>query len=347
MDSIAISVIVPAYNTEKYIEKCIVSIIHSTLKNIEIIAVDDASTDCTLEKLKKIKDPRLTIISSEDRGGVSKARNRGIEIATGKYIAFVDSDDWIAPTMFSMLYVAAEKNDSDITVCNHYSVYPGKQINAGDVGKNLIFTGQQVDQYINMFMLKRKKQFQPYFPIGQPWGTLFRKQIIDNNNIRFIEGMQYKEDVIFNLYAAQYSTTIVRINEPLYYYNRSNVSSLTSSGLKKGMLPRIEMDIKERYTFYNTYKGHDELFKKGLLLYTCRTFFRNVVPACILDSNYQQCKIIFKNNVYSKAFDEADKSCFNKMDRVISTIISNNGLWLYYHVIWLFLYLKKVIERIF
>lgn len=250
MGKIEISVIVPAYNAAKYIEKCIFSIINSSKNDIEIIVVEDGSTDDTLEKLKSIVDPRLKIIQSGIRGGVSKARNVGLKIAIGKYITFVDSDDWIAPEMLEKLYDTAEKYDADITICNHFEIYPGKKKNAGNVGESIIFQGSRIDQYIEMFMLKGNEQFKPYFPIGQPWGILFRTSLIKDNHLKFVEGMQYKEDVIFNLYAAQYSSIIIRINEPLYYYNKCNSTSLTSFGLKKGMLPRVEKDIEERNKFY-------------------------------------------------------------------------------------------------
>lgn len=336
-----ISVIVPAFNAGAFIEKCINCILQSTQKNIEVIVIDDKSTDDTLKKIKSIADARLQVVALKIQGGVSKARNIGIEMATGKYLTFVDADDWIAPTMIETLYETAIQQNSDITICNHFEVYEKGEKIAGDIGMDLKFEGVKINQYIQMFMLKGHKEFKPYFPIGQPWGTLYRSELIKKNYIKFVEGMQYKEDVIFNLQAAQYANTIVRINEPLYFYNRSNSGSLTTSGLKKGMLPRIEKDIEERTKFSYQYRKDDKIFSKGLHQHTCRSFFRNIVPACIIDADYKQCKKILNQTEYMEAFRNIDYNYFGKVERVILFVIKNNGLLLYYFAVWIFMKIQK------
>lgn len=153
--------------------------------------------------------------------------------------------------------------------------------------------------------------------------------------------LYHKEDVIFNLQAAQYANTIVRINEPLYFYNRSNSGSLTTSGLKKGMLPRIEKDIEERTKFSYQYRKDDKIFSKGLHQHTCRSFFRNIVPACIIDADYKQCKKILNQTEYMEAFRNIDYNYFGKVERVILFVIKNNGLLLYYFAVWIFMKIQK------
>ena len=100
-----ISIVIPAYNVEKYIDRCIKSVLDQTYNNLQIIIVNDGSTDSTLEKCQKYRDHRIEVYSKQN-GGLSDARNYGIQFAEGKYIAFVDSDDWLAKTMISELYDA-------------------------------------------------------------------------------------------------------------------------------------------------------------------------------------------------------------------------------------------------
>ena len=113
-----VSVIVPIYNAEKYLEQCIDSIINQTLKDIEIILIDDGSTDSCSEICKKyLSDSRVTYYRKENEG-LAAARADGIARANGEYIGFVDSDDWIKPYMYEKMYNAAKSNDSDIVFCN-------------------------------------------------------------------------------------------------------------------------------------------------------------------------------------------------------------------------------------
>src|SRR5690554_2626737 len=115
-----LSIIVPVYNMEQYIEKCIMSIFLQTYKNIEIILIDDGSTDNSGNLCDKysVIDPRVKVIHKEN-GGLSSARNAGLEVAMGEYIGFVDPDDWIEPTMYETMYSNIKKNKSEICICNY------------------------------------------------------------------------------------------------------------------------------------------------------------------------------------------------------------------------------------
>ena len=113
-----ISVIVPIYNVEKYLEKCLDTIINQTFKDIEIICVNDGSVDCSRNILEeyKNKDSRIKIVDKEN-GGLSSARNAGLKIATGKFISFIDSDDWVSSTFLEKLYKNITSYDTDISIC--------------------------------------------------------------------------------------------------------------------------------------------------------------------------------------------------------------------------------------
>lgn len=331
MNKPTISVIVPAYNVELYILKCIDSILLSTFKDIEVIAIDDGSADNTLEILKSIKDTRFSFISLQTRSGLSIARNTGIDKASGKYISFVDADDWVSPCMLERFVNTVETLDADIVFCNHYLVYKDKTINACDIKEDLQFAEKaRIDQYIHMFMIKGMKEYEPYFPMGQVWGTLYNASLIKNNNLRFTEGMQYKEDVIFNLYAAHHSRNIIRLNEPLYYYNKCNLGSLTASELKGEMPRRIEKDIFERRQFLQECRQGDEVFKAAYYQYVFRCFYTNMASSCVTDSSYAKYKLFYESELCTEAIQNIRVNDLKPKEKIIYLLLKYRGLPFYY-----------------
>ncbi|MFR2551722.1 MAG: glycosyltransferase [Clostridioides difficile] len=123
-----ISIIVPVYNVEKYLEKCVRSILAQTFTDFELILVDDGSLDSSGAMCDQFaeQDQRVKVIHKEN-GGLSDARNAGIELATGEYLGFVDSDDYIADDMYELLYTNIVKEDADLSICGIYDVYEGKE----------------------------------------------------------------------------------------------------------------------------------------------------------------------------------------------------------------------------
>ena len=134
-----VSVIVPVFNVEKYLDKCIESLIKQKLKDIEIILVDDGSTDLSGKICDewKTKDSRIQVIHKKN-GGLSDARNVGVELAKGKYIGFVDSDDYVSDDMFQILYQNIEKENADISICGMYHCYADKIITKANEGYMVI-----------------------------------------------------------------------------------------------------------------------------------------------------------------------------------------------------------------
>ena len=126
-----VSIIVPVYNCEKYLPECIASLRRQTLSDIEMIFVCDASPDDSLSILREAErtDARIRVIAFPENRGVSAARNAGLDAATGAYIGFCDSDDWIEPQMFEQLYSAAQEKDADISFCRVFKDHPNKQEN--------------------------------------------------------------------------------------------------------------------------------------------------------------------------------------------------------------------------
>ena len=223
-----VSIIIPCYNIESYIEKCLKSIIDQTEKNIEIICVNDGSKDNTLAILQKYEqvDNRIRIINKKN-GGVASARNVGIKEANGEYIMFVDGDDYIDENMVEQLYVNAKKNNIDIIKCNRYDVYPKskKIIKRRPLWEeNKIIEKDSFNEKIYMDFFKRAK-------LGVVWMTLIRNEIIKENDICFNEKMCVDEDVVFSFQVFLKAKRFMYLKDSYYYYVRHG-EGLSARGVK-------------------------------------------------------------------------------------------------------------------
>ena len=216
-----VSIIVPAYNTEKYISKCLLSLISQTLKEIEIIVVNDGSTDSTPFIIKKFSDAdgRIKVITqTNQKQGV--ARNRGTEIATAEYIGFVDSDDWVDLDYFEKLYNTAKKYDSDIALATNVRIGNGK------TKKRLNITNEEFVQ-----SLQKKIDISNQVKNPCPTNKIYRRSMLLDNNIIWPEGV-YCEDKLFTIQAIYYANGLVTVPNVHYYYYR-NPNSTVNSKTKK------------------------------------------------------------------------------------------------------------------
>lgn len=213
-----ISVIVPVYNNERYVSRCIDSLMTQTYKNIEIIIIDDGSYDNTLEEVEKlaIKDRRIHIKKNSHRG-VSYARNTGIKLSKGKYLTFVDSDDTVSPYYIEKMVILMQIDKSDIAICRIGDIYyPFSQ---RIVERNVTGTlsGVFSDDYYALL---------PF--LYGPCLKLFKRDIIINHNILFPEDMAFAEDEYFNLNYYQYVQKYSFCDICLYFYHHRFTSSLSS-----------------------------------------------------------------------------------------------------------------------
>lgn len=244
--SILISVIVPVYNTESYLERCIISILNQKQKNIELILVDDGSTDSSLDICKKWekRDNRIRVFHQEN-SGVSAARNVGIENSKGKYISFIDSDDVVSETIYST-FDEFYKTNVDLIRFRCKTIY-GK---LGFESKNF------VDGFLNFNSLYEKYSL---FFNGNTFGsvcfTLFRREIL--SNIRFETKYRYGEDYLFYFKILENVKSAYISNEVLYYY-MINYSSATRR-------VDFEKEMKEIKDHFNVdFEVEDFLRKQGL-----------------------------------------------------------------------------------
>lgn len=195
-----VSVIVPFYNVEGYIEKCLETLVNQTLKEIEIILVNDGSKDKSINIVEKFlqRYPEKIVYLEKENGGLSDARNFGIPHAKGEYVAFLDSDDYVEKDMYENMYELAKRENSDMVECNFYWEYPDKK--KEDIGK---------EYQVNNEMLEKVRVV--------AWNKLIRREIIQDANIQFPKGYRY-EDVEFTYKLIPFIKKVSFCKKPLVHY---------------------------------------------------------------------------------------------------------------------------------
>ncbi len=271
-----ISIIVPVYNVEAYLKRCIESILNQTYKDIEIILVDDGSTDNSSKICDeyKNKDKRIKVIHKVN-GGLSSARNRGLDIAKGKYIGFVDSDDYISPKMYEILYKELINNNADISACDDV-VFQKKEAVFNIVDDYKIEIYNKYDAMKELISLTNHVD-------STAWNKLYKKSLF--NKVRYPNGFIY-EDIGTTFKLINKIKKIVYVDLKLYAYN-FRVSSITNTNnINKKTIydkfemvelrgkfiaskyPNLENDVKNNYvkhfiyTLLNTSKMKDKSFLK-------------------------------------------------------------------------------------
>ena len=224
-DQPLISIIVPIYNVEKYIKKCIESILAQTYTNLELILVDDGSPDrCPVicDEFAE-RDNRIVVIHKKN-GGLSDARNAGLDIAQGKFIGFVDGDDYIAPQMYEILFDALFKNDADMSICNYVKVNEQYELIAE---KNRILPIKDACVSPDEFMHEYTGKYGWFYVVA--WNKLYRKTLFDN--LRYPKGKQHEDE--FLIHRIVYKChKIVCVNQPFYYYVEREGSIMSQFNVK-------------------------------------------------------------------------------------------------------------------
>lgn len=320
-----ISVIVPAYNAEKTIEKCLGSITFQNYKNLEIIVVNDGSKDST-EKIVHdlaLKDTRIKLISVPN-GGVSYARNNGLEHVTGDYVTFVDADDTIEPDMYEHLIGLFDKYDVDIAHCSYNTItLEGKVVPVGNVGKEIL---QSTDEAVDSLITGK------YFS-GGLWNKLYKSALL--SGLKFNENIKINEDVLMNFEIFQKANTSVYSDKALYNYFQYETSAThTANSLKsscdtsevsrlmyeKSIGKPYESSAKRRLAFtklgqYGTYSMNRNFVSK-----LERKNLKNEVKGYLKDGLYGRSERMkyflysFCPSVYKLAYYFYDKVRVKKLD---------------------------------
>lgn len=247
MDKKTISIIVPIYKVESYIEKCIDSILNQTFTDFELILVDDGSPDRCPQICDEYakKDGRIKVLHKEN-GGLSDARNAGIEIATGKYIAFVDSDDYVAPDMYEKLYKLIESNDCDMAICRAVIVKEQEEPVYEDAESVQVMDGDTA----NYQMIYKR-----LFGVNA-WNKLYKRELF--NNIRFPKGLLYEDMATAYAFIGECNKIVYSPMKKYAYMQRSgSIMNLTGYMVSSDKVEIIEKMIS--YFKMRNIKGKEEI----------------------------------------------------------------------------------------
>ena len=220
---IKVSVIVPVYNAEKYLEQCIVSILNQSLSEIEVIIINDGSTDTSKNIILEYcgKDSRIVFIDGENKG-VSAARNKGIKAAKGKFIGFVDADDFVDINMYEVLYKTAQLHGADLAITNALTLEGFNSARQRlQLANAVIDMSKQKDLIVND-LLRFKYDY-------ANWNKIYSTAIIQKQELLFNENMSMWEDILFNLIFIQYANTAVTVKDCLYNYRVHGSSIMADS----------------------------------------------------------------------------------------------------------------------
>lgn len=330
-----VSVIVPVYNVENYLKRCLNTLVNQTLKDIEIILVNDASTDNSLSIMKEYQEKYPEIVKVIDSKVNSKqggARNLGLEVATGEYIGFVDSDDWVHIEMFEKLYLKAKSDRADIVDADYFTA--SGIDNCMSVEKsNLISELGELDE-------EKKKRL--ILNTGRMWTKIFKSKLLKDNNIKFPENVFYEDNQFMPLVMV-YAETISKIDEPLYYYFIDNSQSTSKKQNSYHHFDRLITaqnmvnDFKERELFA---KYKDELTYKFIELYyvntivLCLTKFKPIEVEKLQEirsyikkeyPHYKENKYYKASRYYSKVLctlNDFNPSILAFLYKIVSSLIS-------------------------
>ena len=306
MKNVKVSVIVPVYNVEKYLGKCLDSLVNQTLKDIEIIVVNDGSPDNSQEIIdryqKKYKNVKSYI---KENGGLSDARNYGLKLANGEYIAFVDSDDYVSYDMYEKMYNKAISNNFDMVVCDLNYIYPDKEVRAYSNIKN---------DTTNI-----KKVMLNIYPTA--WNKIYKRELF-NDKLRFKKNVWY-EDVELIYRMLPYVKNIGVVSLPLYQYVQRE-GAITST-INKKLYHYID-NWNGIVTFYKENKLYDEYYREieyTYVRYLYATFIKQASKYnCddyleAVDTAIKNVKLTFPKYKKNKYFYRGIKGiyllCFNKM----------------------------------
>ena len=250
--SITVSIIIPSYNTANYIGKAIHSALNQTLEKIEVIVVDDASQDNSIEIVQQINDVRLKLLINEKNLGAGGARNRALNAAKGQWIAVLDSDDWYAPNRLEKLVKVATEKDADVVADNLHLIEDGKSnpwgtlISENQESINSIQKIEAADFVLSDIPGKQGL----YLGFSKP---LFRRNFLVNHQIQYDETIKVTQDFWFDMDCFAHGASFYLVSEPYYYY-RSRENSLANSD-------NIRRLVDECRAIANFYFYHDFLKK--------------------------------------------------------------------------------------
>lgn len=338
-----VSIIVPVYNAEKYLSHCIESLSNQTYKNIEIILVNDGSTDDSLKICEKYaeKDNRIRLHNIKN-SGVSTARNIGIGIATGTYITFVDSDDWAEPNMLEFAVTKIKETESDIVIWSCFKNYYNNELRISMIpGGDKVFEGSKDILYLkSIHAMYGEEKITDSVSTGSVWCKLYRKEIITRNNLKFNTYLTRAQDTVFSINAFKYANKISYFDKNLYHYRINNSS--TTSGTR--YIPDTEKP-------FNLLLDEFEVFIKKHIKNESRDYYRALNARTIqvlkwhLDHNFFHANYsgriwnrrkaindLISEEPYKTALIKVDYNILPKKEKVMTILFKSKMILVFYYI---------------
>ena len=316
----SISIIVPVYNTEKYLDRCISSIIRQTFRDIEILLINDGSNDNSLEILQRYSnaDDRIAIVNQVNKG-LSSARNTGIKVSKGTYIMHVDSDDWIEPDMCEILYKEAKIFSADIVTSNVYFDYFNKTIIKKEPYKKI----NNFREYLLAFTIKRG--------LNSIWNKLIKRDLYTLNNIEHYEDISLGEDSSTLLRLIPFANIIISVDKAFYHYD---IKSSSMTGNKEKKIMEYIQALSKVENFYKKHNISTDLFTLLRLKIAYINLYGNIHSNL---NEYKQMKKYFfadiKSIISNKHFNKLciKYKCFVIMCLIIKKFTSYRAVHLNLH----------------
>lgn len=252
-----VSIIVPIYNAEQYLRRCVDSILNQEYTDYELLLVNDGSTDASGDICEEYgdRDSRVIVIQKENTG-VSDSRNRALDRARGKYLQFLDSDDWITPDATRLFVRAAEEYGCDMVISDFYRVVGERLSPKGDIEEEGVLTREEFAAH----MMENPADF--YY--GVLWNKLYRRDIVEEHKLRMDTDISWCEDFMFNLEYIRYAKVFYALHAPIYYYVKRK-GSLASQGINISKTVKMKLNVFEYYNNFYKHVLEEEDYEKNRL----------------------------------------------------------------------------------
>lgn len=319
-----VSIIVPVFNAEKTIERCINSILGQTYKDFELLLLDDGSTDQSGRICDEYaeKDARIRVLHKEN-SGVSDTRNQGISIAEGEYLQFLDSDDWITPEATTVFVRSMIEYQCDMVIADFYRVIGERVSQKGDIEKE----GMLDRSGYAASMLQKPADF--YY--GVLWNKFYKRSIIEEHQIRMDISIDWCEDFLFNMEYIRYAHAIYVLKIPVYYYVKTK-GSLVSQGISMKKTIQMKRTVFEHYNNFYKEVFDDAAYEKRkgqIYRFLIDAANDGTVPAFSLSGNY---RLGSERTSLSDSAREGDGSFFDLyretklLERMLELVALRNDL---------------------
>lgn len=337
-----VSIIIPVFNAEQYLSQCIESLIKQTYKNIEIILVNDGSTDNSLEICKKYgaKDNRIKIYSIKN-SGVSIARNKGVSISSGKYITFVDSDDWVETNMLEFAIMKLKETESDIVIWSYFKNYYNDELMLSLIpGGDQVFEENKDILYLkSIYSMYGEEKVAESVSAGTVWGKLYTRDFIIKNNLKFNPSLTRSQDTVFSINAFSHAKKISYFDKSLYHYRINNSS--TTSGTRfiqdtqkpfNLLLDEFEFFIEKNDKNNKSYEDAlDARTIQVLMWHLEHNYFHNEFPKGIFQRRKEIIKLINKEPYRSALLNARyNQLPLTKKQKTLASLFGNRLIITFY-----------------